>query len=290
MTTTVDFNDVVPQEDQQKALLGANIATPVALSIAWTAGVGRGRGNQVGFATMNPLVVPPGTKAEGADFLSASQSTDSVNLTGGYIGFTDDFTRELDYDATINSFNALNSNAIDHLLDRLDIDGLTQFESATNAQVFGAAITDRDILGQITQFVVQKPNRSSGGWKLVLHPFQLRDVNNSLYDAGGQHVAGNSESERVAKQMGAREGFVGRRHGVDWFQAVNTPVTAGNATGAILTSGERGALGYRVWETVNIESKYEPVGKKWILVWAVRCGWVITKQSNIRGITSPATP
>ena len=66
MTTTSDFADIIPQEDQRQAILEAHVPTPVFLQLAWTSGVERGHGPNVRFTGLGLPTVPAGTKAENA--------------------------------------------------------------------------------------------------------------------------------------------------------------------------------------------------------------------------------
>lgn len=293
MTVSADFNDVVPQADQTAIILGANLATPVSLQLAWGAGVPQGNGPNVRVGTIDPLVVPAGTKAEAAQFPLVGQTTSSTAMTAGYVGLSDTLSKELDYDAMIDVLRVMSANVMGHIVNRVDADGLSQLESATSntdvSAVGDGSLSDTVVLTSIAQYLLQFPNRSGGGWGLVLHPAQLNDVNLSLAASGGNQISGPAESERVVNQMSIREGYLGKRHGVDWYVAANVPVTGGNATGGLLTTGELGALTYRVWETVNIESDYTPRSKTWELTWAIRYAWMISKQSNIRGIVSRGT-
>lgn len=286
MTTTADFADIIPQEDQEQYIIEANVPKPVYLSLSWAEGVDRGHGPNVRFTGLGLPTVPAGTKAENAAFPFASQSMSSHNLSGGYVGFSDLLSKELDYDATRSAFKIMVRNALRALVLRVDRDLAATTASATNSTTFGAALTEADIDDVYAQFVVQNPN--SDDWGIVLHPFQLRDVNASIRAAGGTYLGGGNASEEVRRQMGYRQGFVGRRGNLDYWSSNNVPITLGVGTGAIMSQGDFGALAFRSWEAMTVEDKYEPGSKFWELTFANRYGLTITNEAEIHAIEAPA--
>ncbi|MGH1344338.1 MAG: hypothetical protein ACRBN8_22455 [Nannocystales bacterium] len=286
MTTIVDFADIIPTEDQQQAIIEAHVPKPVFLSLAWAEGVGQGHGPNVRFTGLGLPTVPAGTKAEGAAFAFAGQSMSSHNLAAGYVGFSDNFSRELNYDATLDAFRILVRNALKALVQRGDNDGASLLESATNSTTFGAALTEDDIDDVFAQFVVQNPNSES--WGVVLHPFQIRDLNRDIRANGGTYLGGAGASEEIRKQMGYGQGYVGRRGMLDYWVSNNTPITAGNGTGAMLSQGDYGALAFRSWEAMTVEDIYQPGSKNWELTFSARYGWVITDEAEIHAIVAPA--
>lgn len=286
MTDTVDFADIIPQEDQNQAILEAHVPKPVFLSLAWAAGIGSGHGPNVRFTGLGLPTVPAGTKAENAAFPLASQSMSSHNLTGGYVGFSDLFSKELDYDSTLSAFRILVRNALKALVQRGDTDGASLLESATNSTTFGAALTEADVDDVFAQFVVQNPNGDS--WGVVLHPFQIRDLNANIRANGGTYLGGGMASEEVRRQMGYAPGYVGKRGPLDYWVSNNVPITLGVGTAAMLSQGEFGALAFRSWEAMTVEDDYIPRNKHWELTFATRYGWVISDEAEIHAFEAPA--
>lgn len=292
MTVSADFAEVVPQENVDQMILGANLALPTLVALAWSKPVGPGKGNTVNIPTRTSLAVPAGTKAENADFTLVSQSTDEATLTGGYIGLADEVSSELAYDAMIDAVGDVITNAVEHLRDRVDADGAALLATTANDSDFTAeagGLGDDNMLTALAAFVNQQPNKSAAGWGFVGNAAQFRDMNLDLRAAGGAQLGGDAESERVAQMMGMREGYMGVRHKMQYFLSTNVDVTGGNASGAIMTLGSSGALAYRVWEPINVETRRLPRGKKWELTIACRVGWGLSKQSNIRGVQSAGT-
>ena len=286
MTTTSDFADIIPQEDQRQAILEAHVPTPVFLQLAWTSGVERGHGPNVRFTGLGLPTVPAGTKAENAAFAFAAQSMSSHNLTGGYVGFSDVFSKELDYDSTVSAYRILVRNAMKALVQRGDTDGAGLLESATNSTTFGASLAEDDMDDVFASFVVQNPNNEN--WGVVLHPFQMRDLNRDIRANGGTYLGGAMASEDVRRQMGWGQGYVGKRGMLNYWVSNNVPITVGVGTGAMLSVGDYGALAFRSWEEMTVEDKYEPGNKNWELTFAARYGWVISDEAEIHAIEAPA--
>ena len=287
MTISSDFSEVIPSEEIEQMVLDANLATPIAISLAWSRVVGRGRGNNVRIPSRSGLTVPAGTKVENADFSLVSQTTTDVGISGGYVGLADELSSELEHDATVDAVREIIENASAHIQDRADADGLALLATTTNDSDFGAnPLTDANILTALAAYVQQNPNKTPAGMGLVLNAVQVRDYGLDLRTNGGGQIGGDAESERVASMLGNRQGFLGVRHGLQTFMSNNVDVTGGIASGAILTLGTGGALAYRLWEPIGVETRRLPRGKKWELTIAARYGWALSKQANIRGIQS----
>ncbi len=285
MTDTTDITEVIPTEQIENMILGVHVSTPIALQFAWTDVVGPGRGNNQQIPRINNVAVPAGTKAENADFTLVATTTDAENVSGGWVGYSDDLSWEAANQPQVPGLQVLVAAGVPAVTDRVDVDGLSIMAGASNSSSFaGLALTDDRVLTAKAAYLAQRPH--AGQKFFAIYTTQHRDWAQDLNANGGNQLGGNAESERVANLLNLRDGFVGVRHGLAIFTSENIATAAGNATGAMGKMGMGGPLAYRSWAPLAWEAQWFGRGKRWEFTIAAYYGWVITDEANIRSVVS----
>jgi hypothetical protein len=288
MTVLANITDIVPTEEIEDMILESHRSVPVALTLAWGRSVGRGSGNNVQIARRNGVTTNAGTKAELANFALVNSTTDSVNISGGWVGHSDQVSWESDTHGIKSSLQLVIVDGVEALVDRVDVDGLAIGASASQSSDFsGQPLTEARVLTAKAAYNAQRPHKGMRG--MVLSTAQVRDWGLDLIANGGRHLGGDAESQRVADMLGSTaDGYLGMRHKLAIFESDNVAIAAGDATGFICKMGLGGPLGYRSWAVISWESEWKPRGKFWEITVAANYGWGLIDENNIRGIVSQA--
>lgn len=288
MTITTDLTTLINTEDIERLILGVHVSTPIALQFSWTDSVGPGRGNNQQIPRINNVTVPAGTKAENADFTLVNASTAAENVSGGWVGYSDQLSWEAQNQPTTSGLQVIVSAGLPAISDRIDVDGLSTLAGATNSTSFTLAqLTDNGVLQALAAFIAQRPHQ--GDKFFAIYTTQYRDWAQDLNTSGGNQLGGNQESERVAALLGLTDGFVGVRHGLRIFSSENVPTAAGDATGAMGKMGMGGPLAYRSWAPIEWDTDWNSRSKSWIFTLATFYGWVLTDQANVHAVISRST-
>lgn len=288
MTVLADLLPVTPTEMIERAL-GPHLPMPTALALASAKPVGKGSGNNIQIPRWIATEAPPGTKTESDEFELVTASMDAENISGGWVGYSDLVSYESNQHTLVDSVQSVIGLGIRALRNRVDVDGLGELANAANDDNnTGAALTDDHVLDALALYDTLNVNETEAGRGMVITPGMHRAWIDDLKTNGGQHLAGDAESERIAQMFGARQGFVGVRHGVQIFKSNNVLLSGADANSAILPIGDGGALAYRVWETIDWASEWIERRKAWEVTVSVNYGWGLSDPDNLVGLITLA--
>jgi hypothetical protein len=288
MTQLANVLPVTPTEMIEEAL-GPHYPMPTAVALAYSKAVGEGSGNNVQIPRWLRTTAPTGTKVESDEFTIVEASMDQENISGGWVGYRDRVSYESNKHSLADVVRGVIALGIRSIADRADVDGLAELANATNDEDnTGVALTDDHVLDALALYDTLDVNETSAGRATVITPGMHRSWIGDLKTNGGEHLAGDRESERIVQLFGARQGFVGMRHGVQIFKSNNVSLTVADANAAIFPIGEGGALAYRVWETIGFSSTWEDTRKAWDVVIAANYGWGLSDPENLVGLINLA--
>lgn len=258
--TTVrnSVTELVPAERIEGAVRQAHLPVTTFLQLCDADVVEAGQGSTTNLTRENGETVPAGGKTEGDEFTIVEYTTDEESITPTMVGYRRIISKESIHDASRDIIALSTRNAVRHLGNRLDVDGLALVDSITLAgvDVGTAALTDDDVLEALRQFNELHPTYS-GQVAIVLNPKQILDWSLDLKNNGGHYLGSDAESAKVAQLMQPGSGFKGVRHGMLVFMSANLPVATGEATGAIMPMGPDCPLALRSWQPLEIE--LEPI-------------------------------
>lgn len=289
MTTMANLNDLIPTEEIEAAM-GPHLPPPTALAMASSRAVGKGSGNNVQIPRFDSVILTPaGNKVENDEFPLVATTTSRTNIAGGWVGYSDHVSWESDKHSLVDAVLAVITRGVIDIRNRVDRDGLAQLANATtDANFTGQPLTDDRVLTALATFETLNPHDTPGGRGIALTPGQVLDWVQDLKVNGGEQLSGDAESERLAKIMGARQGFVGVRHALQIFKSNNVSLTGADANGAIVQMGEGGALAYRSWNPIMWESEWRPRRKAWEVTISANYGYGLPSPNNLIGVISLA--
>lgn len=275
-TTTTSLASLIPAEKIESRLREVNLPPVVAPLIADAASVEAGVGSQVSVVKMSDITIPSGTTGENVEFPVVTSSPTDQTITPGKVGVSFQLSREGSYDAIFNMLMRYVELIRKKLMLRVDQDLLNLVLSSANTNNdTGADLTETRLTDTQIQFAAQNPS-VSGPVAYVGTPRVIGDLKLDIQASGGTRLGGDAVSAQAAQLMGttlgAANGFQGEWNGVRLFQTTQAPTTGTDCNAAMVIMGPESAWAYRLWNTLQIDSKWQQESWSWLVTMALRYG------------------
>lgn len=289
-TTTTSLLEITPDEYIERPMRDVNRAPTTFLSIADAMAVPSGNGDLVNIPYPEDITVPSSTKSENAEFDLVEQTAAEAQITAGTVGFTYRISSELRNDALYSAVEMAVRTGTGALMNRIDTDGLSLFSSLSNAGgTANVDLTEAIAIDEMFDYTAQNPMLTSRGIFFVINTVMAKNWATDVTGSnGGNWTSGNTESERIARQLTPGSGFKGERLGMAIFVTSNCPTFNAGADvyGAIGAIGAGGALGYRSWRPITVEDEYFPRRQCWELTISARYGTGVIRDAEARSVAA----
>jgi hypothetical protein len=299
-TTTSTLGALIGTEQIDEIIQDPNVAPAIHQVVAWARNASAGNSESYKFPSLDEPTITfteasPKTEDDTAGFGDADAiNATAATATAAVVGVKRRLSYEAAQDASYTIQDAFRNTLIgmrkrittDLLLNLVGLSGGSDFSGlALNIQRLGVA--------QAT-YGAQNPHMTPGGFALILHDDQYRDLaadirlTNASIEATGRNVA----------LLSLIPGFKGFYEDLAVFVTglVGAP-DGSNWEGGIVSIGERGALGMAVWDMGNTSKGFSVNGilneadrdidaQADVLVTSSRYGTCITKAANAHSIIS----
>ncbi len=242
------LDDVVPTEQLTNFVQGFEYAMPVGMKIAWAK---QGTGSMaVRFPRYGSVTVPSGTKAETDTFSDASIATSEETITPGLVGFRFPLSDEAQVMALGGVPAGTLAQAMEALVNRMDVDVLSSSTSATNT---AGAVTDVYTLARfrsdLSTYRGLKIPFAPLGHVLTLHENAASDLLESL----GSTAAVWAKESGDTLRLGPDAGFIGSFGQVAIYSSPNVPTEGAGHSGLLTPIGADASFyGIVVQEMPNV--------------------------------------
>jgi hypothetical protein len=283
-TTSTNLASLIPSERIERRLREVNLPPAVALQIADIDSVGPGEGSKAQIVKMSDMTIPAGTTGENVEFPVITSTDSHVNIEDGLVGVSFQLSRKGSHDAIFNVLMRKVELIRKKLMLRVDQDGLNLIQSSNNIyNATGNNLTETRLTTAQIQFAAQNPS-VTGTVALVATPQVIGDLKIDLQTSGGTRLGADPLSAAMAQMMGLTlgsvNGFQGVWNGVALFQTTQAPTTGTDCNAAMVIAGPESAWAYRLWNGLQIDSKWQQESWSWLVTVALRYGWGIADDEQ----------
>lgn len=283
-TTSTQLTSLIPPETIEQRLREVNLPPVIAPVIADVGSVGPGMGSVVSIVKMSDMAIPAGTTAENAEFPVITSTDSDITIADGLVGVSFLLSSKASLDAILNVLVRKVDLIRKKLLLRIDQDGLNLIQGSGNIQSFtGLNLTEQRLtVAQIT-FSAQNPS-VTGRPCFVATPRVIGDLKLDLQASGGTRLGADAASAQIAQMLGmtlgSPNGFQGEWNGLALFQTTQAPTTGNDCNASMVIAGAESAWAYRVWEGLQIHTKWVQESASWLVTVYVRYGWGIADDEQ----------
>lgn len=246
-TGTTELEEIVPTEEIESYIYGANYPVGVAMQIAWARNSPAGS-VAVKFPRFNAITVPAGTKTQTDVFTDVSIDMAEESITPGIVGFRMPISHEIIRAANSGVPAGVLDECMIALLNRMDVDLCGASTSASNAT---GAITDTFTLAKFRSAVAAWKAlevRNSARVALVLDHGPAKALLDSLHESGASMAMSPGDSLALSSMSG----LLGTLHTFAIFEDLNVAAESTGRSNFMTTMGNNGGLALALTEMPTV--------------------------------------